>query len=227
MEPVIGHPPAVAVMAKAPGFVPVKSRLHPTLDAARATDLYRCFLLDRLDAVAALPGVSPVVAFTPPEAEPVMRRLAPRGFGLRPQRGQDLGERLSNLLGDLLADGHAGAIAVDSDSPTLPGWYVADAARRLAAGTADVVLGPCDDGGYYLIGVRSSWPALFQGIPWSTPAVLSLTLDRARALALHVDLLPPWFDVDTETDLRRLHAEMTAVGTGPPRTFAFVSELYR
>lgn len=221
-----GRPPAVAVMAKVPGMVPVKSRLHASLDADRATDLYRCFLLDRLDAVAALPGVIPVVAFTPVDAEPVMRGLAPDGVRLLHQRGRDLGERLANLLEDLLAAGHAAAIAIDSDSPTLPMPYLVDAARRLAGGRADVVLGPCDDGGYYLVGVRSPRSALFQGIPWSTSAVLSSTLAKAHALGLRVDLLPTWFDVDTEADLRRLHAEMKAAGGGPPRTFAFVAGLF-
>ncbi len=146
-------PPALAVMAKVPGMGPVKSRLHPALTAERATELYRCFLLDRLDAVASLEGVSPVVAFTPEEAEPAMKELTPAGFLLMAQRGADLGERLSALLAELLARGHAGAMAIDSDSPTLPMRYVSEAADVLASKRSDVVLGPCEDGGYYLIGV--------------------------------------------------------------------------
>ena len=77
-------PPAVAVMAKVPGVGPVKSRLHSPLTADRATELYRCFLMDRLDAVAGLPGVCPIVAFTPAEAEHVMRTLTPGGCRLVP-----------------------------------------------------------------------------------------------------------------------------------------------
>ena len=118
--------PAVAVMAKVPGATPVKSRLHPSLTAEQATELYRCFLLDRLDALAGLAEIAPVVAFTPPSARARMAELAPRGFRLIPQRGADLGARLSNLLTRLLGDGHPGAIAIDSDSPTLPMDYVLD-----------------------------------------------------------------------------------------------------
>jgi rSAM/selenodomain-associated transferase 1 len=228
VEPVmrLSRPPAVAVMAKAPGMSPVKSRLHSILAPAEATELYRCFLLDRLDAVAGLPGIDAVVAFTPVEAEGVMRTLAPRGLRLVPQRGEDLGERLSTLLTELLEEGHEGAIAIDSDSPTLPMAYVAEAAKVLAEGKDDVVLGPCDDGGYYLIGLRSPRPHSFEGIPWSTDVVLAKTLEKAQERDLSVHVLPPWFDVDTETDLTRLHREMTAGSHGPRRTYAFVQRLF-
>ncbi|MBI1847653.1 MAG: TIGR04282 family arsenosugar biosynthesis glycosyltransferase [Candidatus Rokubacteria bacterium] len=219
-------PPAVAVMAKVPGLAPVKSRLCPALSAEQATALYRCFLLDRLDAVAGLSGVSGVVAYTPPEAGAAMRALAPPGLRLVPQQGKGLGERLASLTLGLLLDGHAGALAIDSDSPTLPMDNVLEAARLLARAEADVVLGPCDDGGYYLIGLRTPQPALFEDIPWSTSAVLGATLAAAGRRRLRTHLLPRWFDVDTEADLARLHAEMTARGTGPARTFAFVNALY-
>jgi len=217
----------VAVMAKAPGLEPVKSRLHASLTAERATDLYRCFLLDRLDELAGLAGIEPVIAYTPAEGSEVLAALAPPGFRLVAQRGPDLGERLTNLLADLLGDGHHGAIAIDSDSPTLPMVYVANAARGLERNSADVVLGPCEDGGYYLVGLQRPCPALFDGIPWSTDRVLALTVEKAREQRLRVHLLPTWFDVDTEPDLRRLHREMMAAGQGPRRTFAFVRELFR
>ena len=219
--------PAVAVMAKVPGAAPVKSRLHAALTEARATELYRCFLLDRLDALATVSGIARVVAFTPPEAQTQMAALAPAGFRLVAQEGDDLTERLTRLFDRLLAEGHPAALAMDSDSPTLPMAYVADAARALAAGEADVVLGPSDDGGYYLIGVRAARPELFADVPWSTADVLEVTLARARGLGLRVRLLPAWFDVDTEADFQRLRRELTASGAGPARTVAFVRELAR
>jgi glycosyltransferase A (GT-A) superfamily protein (DUF2064 family) len=124
-------------------------------------------------------------------------------------------------------DGHPGAIAIDSDSPTLPMEYVVEGARVLESDAADLVLGPCDDGGYYFVGLRAPQPALFEGIPWSTREVLLLTLEKARRLGLRLHLLSQWFDVDTESDLRRLHAQLVAAGDGPPRTSAFVRGLYR
>ncbi|HUF92842.1 MAG TPA: TIGR04282 family arsenosugar biosynthesis glycosyltransferase [Candidatus Limnocylindria bacterium] len=213
-------------MARVPGAMPVKSRLHGALTAEGATALYRCFLLDRLDALARVPGIAPVVAFTPAHAADAMAALAPAGFALLPQHDGELGERLTRLLDGLLVAGHPGAIAMDSDSPTLPMAYVARAAQTLAEGAADVVLGPCDDGGYYLVGVRASRPALFEDIPWSTDAVLATTLARARTLGARVVTLPAWFDVDTEDDLVRLHTAMRAAESPPARTFAFVEALY-
>jgi uncharacterized protein len=91
--------------------------------------------------------ITGAVAFTPHEAEAVMRALAPPTLRLVPQRGADLGERLSNILTDLLNSDHAGAIAVDSDSPTLPMAYLAEAATVLSGATYDVVLGPCEVAG--------------------------------------------------------------------------------
>jgi len=225
VEPLASRPPAVAVMAKVPGVTPVKSRLHSALTPDRATDLYRCFLLDRVDALMALPGIVPVIAFTPAEAAGTLAALVPGGLRCVAQRGDDLGERLAAILATLLADGHRGAIAIDSDSPTLPMGYVAEAAHALASDAADVTVGPCDDGGYYLIGVGRPQPRLFDGIPWSTERVLSMTLERAAALGLRIHVLPAWFDVDTEADLRRLHREMRA-GGGPGRTRAFVHDLF-
>jgi len=218
-------PPAVAVMAKVPGASPVKSRLHSVLSAERATELYRCFLLDRLDALCTLEGVSPVVAFTPVEAAGRMKALAPPAFRLVAQRGADLGERLSTLLRELLEDGHAGAIAIDSDSPTLPLAYVAEAARVLRDERCDVVLGPCEDGGYYLIGLRAPAPALFADMPWSTARVTEETLARARRLGLRLALLPSWFDVDRAADLTRLRGVTTPEAFRPTRTQAFLDAI--
>jgi len=217
--------PAVAVMAKVPGATAVKSRLHPILGASTATRLYDCFLRDRLDSLSTVVGIEPVVAFTPPEAREAMMELTPPGFALISQRGVDLGARLDRVLTDLLAAGHPAAIAMDSDSPTLPMSFVAEAAEVLVRREAEVVIGPCDDGGYYLIGVWQPRPELFEAIPWSTDRVLALTLERARRYGLRTHVLPSWFDVDTEDDLVRLRNTLVGDSTGPRRTAALIREI--
>jgi rSAM/selenodomain-associated transferase 1 len=194
---------AVAIMAKAPRPGEVKTRLCPPLLAAEAAALYRCFLLDKIAAVRTLLGARPVLAYTPDEALAEFAALAP-DFTLVPQRGSDLGARLHATLAGLLAAGHPAAIAVDSDTPTLPREFLQQAVDRLARPGPDVVLGPTEDGGYYLIGVRAAHGALFDDVPWSTSAVLEVTLRRAAAAGLESARLLPWFDVDTPDDLRRL-----------------------
>ena len=216
------RPPAVAVMAKVPGQVPVKSRLHGALGAAQATELYRCFLLDRLHALSAVGAVCPVVAFTPAHARAAMAALVPPAIPLLAQEGEGLSERLTHVFARLFAGGHAAVIATDSDSPTLPVHYVVQAAEALARDEADVVIGPTDDGGYYLVGLRRPQPGFFDGIPWSTSGTRAATLARAGELGLAVQLLPPWFDVDTPDDLGRLRAQGCE---GAPRTAEYLGTL--
>jgi hypothetical protein len=218
----------MAVMAKVPAAGEVKTRLCPPLTPGQAAGLARCFLQDRVEQIAGIDLAEPLVAFTPPDREGEMRRLVAGPVRLVPQRGADLGARLDRLLTDLLAAGYPGAIAVDADSPTVPTTFLRRACAELLAGTTDIVIGPCEDGGYYLLGLRQPAPALFDGVPWSTPAVLAETVRRARRLGLRLVLLPAWFDVDRGEDLERLR-EMPPPAAGeaapfwPRRTAAFLA----
>jgi uncharacterized protein len=221
----------MAVMAKVPIPGAVKTRLCPPLSPEQAAALAWCFLQDKVEQIAAVESAEPIVAFTPVERAAELRRLLPCAARLVPQRGPDLGARLDRLLTDLLAEGHPGAVAVDADSPSLPTVFLRRACARLLEGAADAVLGPCEDGGYYLIGLRAPAPELFRDMPWSTPAVLDETLARIRRLGLRLELLPPWFDVDRGEDLARLRASARggeAAGSAeaprfsPPRTLAFL-----
>ena len=200
---------AIAIMAKAPRPGTVKTRLCPPLLAAEAADLYRCFLVDKIAAVGTLAGAQPVIAYTPDDARAEFDGLAP-GFSLVAQQGPDLGARLHSTLEGLLAAGHAGAIAIDSDTPTLPGAFLQEAVHCLSRPGPDVVLGPTEDGGYYLIGVRRAHRELFEGVPWSTSDVLDITLRRAADAGLRTACLPSWFDVDTPDDLERLRMVLDA-----------------
>ncbi len=215
---------AVAIMAKAPRAGDVKTRLCPPLSPVAAAVLYRCFLLDKIEQVRALKDARPVVAYTPDEARAEFETLAP-GFALIRQHGVDLGARLLASLSALLGDGHTGAIAIDSDTPTLPTTLLQQAVDRLADPRVDVVLGPTDDGGYYLIGMRAAHSDLFEAMEWSTPRVLGETLRRATTAGLRVVCLPPWFDVDTPDDLARLRdAVVRQHGHAPSHTAAFLAE---
>ena len=211
---------AVVIMAKAPRAGHVKTRLCPPLSPDEASALYECFLRDKIAQVRTLAGVTGVIAFTPDDSGPLFGQLAP-GFRLVAQRGGDLGSRLLHTLETLLGDGHAAAIAVDSDTPTLPTDFLRQAVELLSMAKADVVLGPADDGGYYLIGLRQPWPTLFADMPWSTPDVLPETMRRAEAARLSVACLPPWFDVDTPDDLGRLVTSLGGDG-GPAHTRRFL-----
>ena len=202
-------------MAKAPLAGQVKTRLCPPLSPEEAAELYRCFLLDKIEQVRSLDKASPVIAYTPADSGDLFEGLAP-GFSLLPQRGVDLGARLASCLEHLLAAGNGGALATDSDTPTLPVPFLQRAVDLLAGQQVDVVVGPSEDGGYYLIGLRAPQPELFAEMPWSTSRVLRETTERARVRGLRLAELPPWYDVDTPGDLERLRGDLARAGLGEP-----------
>lgn len=213
---------ALFVMAKDPRAGQVKTRLCPPLTPETAARLYRCFLADVLDLVADVPGVDPVVAFAPPEARQSFTQLTDGRFQLVPQEGPDLGARLENAFRALFHQGYDRVAAVSTDSPDVPVAYLAEAFARLD--DAPVVLGPCPDGGYYLIGLARLIPALFRDMPWSTARVVPETELRAGRLGVRVARLPEWHDVDTAADLDRLRRDLGGGGrcaSRAPRTAAF------
>ena len=213
---------ALVIMVKQPVPGRVKTRLCPPLTPDQAAELYRCFLLDKMAQVRRVSAASPYLAFTPAEAEGFFVTLAAGKFALVPQEGKDLGDRLSHLSTRLLLAGHPGVIVIDSDTPSLPDEYLAQASERMADEGTDALFGPAEDGGYYLVGLRRPAPGLFQGITWSTPVVLEQTLARAAAARLRVCLLPPWYDVDTGADLERLRRDLVMNGAPAGHTQAFL-----
>ncbi|MDV2482037.1 glycosyltransferase [Methanoculleus sp. Wushi-C6] len=197
---------AAAVMARVPVPGEVKTRLIPPLTPPEAARLYTGFLQDAIARLARLDGIAPFVAYTPPAPGEHLAGLVPPEIPMLPQTGRDLGQRLASVAEALFSRGATAAVLCDSDSPTLPGRYIEEAFRRLRE--SDLVIGPCDDGGYYLIGMHGSIPRLFSGIPWSSAHVTQRTVEVAGRLDLTVSLLDPWYDIDTPADLDRLCREV-------------------
>jgi rSAM/selenodomain-associated transferase 1 len=212
---------ALIVMAKEPVAGSTKTRLTPTLSNQQAADLYCCLLLDTLDTVrevAARLPLAPVVAYTPQTAVGFFREHAP-DFDLLPQYGDSLGDRLDTVMGGLAERGFEQVAAINSDSPGLPAANLIQAFGELDDPAVDVVFGPCDDGGYYLIGWKRPYPRLVREVEMSTPHVLSDTVALAQTADLNVKLLPAWYDVDTAADLAR----MRAAGHGGEHTKRFLA----
>ena len=202
---------ALLVVAKRPASGKTKTRLTPPLSPERAAALYECFLRDTLDLIRQVPDVQPVVAYLPAEAEGYFAALAP-DFERILQEGADLGARLDNALTAYLRRGYQHVVIINSDGPTLPPSHL-KAAFVALAGEVDVVLGPCDDGGYYLIGVKRPVPRLLREVQMSTPNVTAETLALADEEGIRVELLPVWYDVDAAASLARLVEELA---TAPP-----------
>ncbi len=199
---------ALIVVAKRPAPNHTKTRLSPPLSPEQAAALYECFLRDTLDLMRGVPDVQPVIAYLPDEARHYFTELAP-DFDLIRQAGDDLGARLDNALTHYLCDGYERVAIMNSDGPTLPVEHLIGAFDALSDHT-DVVLGPSDDGGYYLIGLKKPAPRLLREVRMSTPHVTADTLALADAEGLRVKLLPAWYDVDDVEALQRLSTELAA-----------------
>jgi rSAM/selenodomain-associated transferase 1 len=210
---------ALAVMTKAPRAGESKTRLSPPLTREEAAQLSACFLRDTAaninDACAALDGAAAegVAVYTPVGSEGSLDGLLPEGFALLTQRGEGFGERLSHAAQDLLILGYDSLCLIASDSPTLPTRALVAAVEELSKPGERVVVGAADDGGYYLIGIKSARARLFEEIDWSTDRVCAQTIARAEECCLPVALLPAWYDVDDGATLARLRAELL----GEPR----------
>ena len=222
---------AFAIMAKAPRRGEVKTRLVPPLSVEGAAALSGCFIQDIAANIAASADTAPIdgyVAYSPPGSEEVFAPLLPPGIGLLPPRRIGLGESLFDAASDLFAAGYGAICLVNSDSPTLPTAVLVEAARALAQAGDQVVLGPAEDGGYYLIGLKRAHRRLFEEVAWSTEHVLHQTLARAAELGLSAVTLRSWYDVDDVESLRRLARELrypAGAGYPAPHTASFLRRL--
>lgn len=197
---------ALLVVAKRPAPGQTKTRLTPYLSPEKAAALYECFLKDTIDLMRKVPDVQHVLVYLPASEESYFRQLAP-GFELILQDGHDLGSRLDHATTNYLERGFKQVVIMDSDSPTLPVDYLVEAFSRLDRDT-DLVLGPCEDGGYYLIGMKQPVTRLFHEVEMSTPDVVAQTLELAAQEGLTTYLLPGWYDVDDADELARLKKEL-------------------
>jgi rSAM/selenodomain-associated transferase 1 len=224
---------ALAVMTKAPQAGRVKTRLVPPLTPEEAAELNKCFLRDTAAAISsacsrrsvgdaskmqfehtgashseAATAVCGIAVYTPVGAESAYTDILPADFSLLPQRGDEFGERLYLAVEDLFKCGFDSLCLIDSDSPTVPAENFEQAVGLLSTTEDRVVLGPSDDGGYYLIGMKKPHRHLFEQIDWSTERVLNQTMQRATEIGIEVKLLPTGYDVDDDVSLRRLCNEL-------------------
>ena len=216
-------------MTKAPRAGTVKTRLQPPLMSSEAAELNICFLRDIAAAITeAAEHSKGVGVFTPAGSEKEYADILPPDFDLIPQRGEGFGERLINAADDLLHVGFESCCLINSDSPTATADAFREAVTHLQGADDRIVLGPSDDGGYYLIGMKKLYCRLFERIDWSTNRVFAQTLERAREIGLNVHVLPKFYDIDDGVTLRRLCEELlggNSRGAVAPATRKFLADL--
>jgi rSAM/selenodomain-associated transferase 1 len=212
-------------MAKAPQAGRVKTRLTPLLTPEEAMRLSGAFLRDiteNLAEAAQAAPIDPYIAYAPAGRAdlfngllaPGTRLILADGTGEMPVAVQGFGRCLLHAMQGLFDVGYGAVCVLNSDSPTLPTHYLQQAVTALLAPGKRAVLGPAEDGGYYLLGLQRPEAALFSNITWSTDSVAAETQRQARSIGLPVLSLPSWYDVDDPAALRRLMAEFETPGNG-------------
>jgi hypothetical protein len=209
-------------MARAPVPGACKTRLACALGAAYAAELYRAMLLDTLAAYSKL-RFSERVLLAAPENDGVaiLRALAPPEWSVQAQVGPDLGTRLTQARAAL---GDGPLILASSDSPTAPYPAIGSAVAEWNDRN-QVLLGPCTDGGYYLIGLAIRELGVFRDIPWSTNRVALATRARCAELGLSVRELPYTYDIDEPPSLELLRGELGPDPSRAPRTAAALNRI--
>ena len=216
------RPVAIVLFARVPRAGRVKTRLVPPLTSRAALGLHVALVTHAARVVrraARRTGAVAVIAWSGPFRPPARGPFAPlaaalAGWARRPQTGGDLGRRMRAAIRHLLKRRHAGVVVVGSDAPLVDADRIARAVRAIgarvgrASAAAPAVIGPAEDGGYYLIGLSSDRPDLFTGIPWGTGRVLRATRARLRRARLQVLVLPRARDIDRPADLAWLRAAL-------------------
>jgi rSAM/selenodomain-associated transferase 1 len=211
----------VVVMAKHPAPGKVKSRLAAAIGADAAAELYRAFVLDLADRLRGA-EIDAWWAVWPPDAPfeellPDVRRCA--------QQGRDLGERMAAVAARLFGDGVSGVVFLGADVPHVNLEAVRLAMETLQQRGHEVVLGPTDDGGYYLLGLARLIPEVFRDVEWGGPRVLPCTEARLKDLGVAYRLTERGFDLDEPADLHRLAALLAAGTMRLPRTAAALARV--
>jgi uncharacterized protein len=212
----------VAVFARAVVKGKTKTRLIPALGPDGAAEFHQALVSDTLRKVAKLRGNSARYVFTAGGSLP--REIVPPGLECRRQLGGDLAQRLQRAFTQLLRQ-HSRVIVMGTDSPGL-----APATLRLGLDelrTTDAVLGPCPDGGYYLVGLRRISPGLFSGVRMGTEFAFEDTLRSLLQHGLSCSVLELCPDVDLPQDLAALKKSLTknpAARRLAPQTWRFLSK---
>lgn len=201
----------LGVFVKHPEPGKVKSRLGVEIGYENAASLYEAFVTDTIERFGH--SADRLILGYTPDNKTALDWLLQQGSKETvywPQPDTDLGKRMANYFHFAFEQHETkSAILIGSDSPTLPVSYLEQAYEWLYS--VDCVLGPSADGGYYLVGLSSPQPEMFEGIEWSSSSVLEKTVERIQELGLSMKLLPLWYDVDEMANLRMLRGHLLAM----------------
>lgn len=198
----------VLIFARYPEAGKVKTRMVPPLTPREAAEFHLASLRMVCERLRSCAELQRVLLVTPDERTTELPPLiGDRVLAARAQGNGSLGKRLSAASHHAFQTGAEAVLLLGADSPTLPTQYVRQAVDELSR--HDSVIGPTHDGGYYLLGLRSHWPLLFERIDWGTSEVAEQTKRRAAEGKIDLAELPTWYDLDRFEDLLRAKRDLS------------------
>ncbi|NNE98639.1 MAG: glycosyltransferase [Pyrinomonadaceae bacterium] len=213
----------VIIMVKVPVGGDVKTRMQPYISKAQSAELATALLKDAEERVAST-NCEPIIAYTPAHHKKRLKAILPQQHILIEQEGTDLGERMHRAFEYAFQVGFESVVMIGTDSPTFPREFIARAFRKLGTGS-DIVIGESEDGGFYLLGLKSAGPGIFDGVEWGSPRAFAQTKRNAEMQKLLLDFLPIWYDVDLPADLERLKHELVQNPDLAPHTSEWLKNI--
>ncbi len=214
----------INIFVKFPQAGKVKTRLAAEIGQRQAAHVYRFCVEDLLERLRKI-DIDQVINFSPPQQDKQIKKWLTTAYNFTPQKGYDLGSRMKNAFVHSFSCGYENVIIIGSDNPDIPLDFFSRAFAALNSKGA--VIGPDNDGGYYLIGFTkaSFCPAVFDNINWSTPAVFNETCEKLKMNSVQYQVLPFWKDIDTVDDLAAFMNRQRENAVNCRRTYDFVLKL--
>lgn len=201
---------AIGLIFRIPEKGKVKKRLSTKIGEERAFNFYNLMLcetlnnlnqLEKIDIFGFYKGNISLLEDSLSSFFPIPLEESIKVKEFLEQKGSDLGEIIINVMAALKDRGYKKVIVIGSDYPSLPREYIVDANRYLE--DHDIVIGPTEDGGFYLLGCKKIYPDVFQGIEWGSERVFSRLQKNIVDKNLACFILPCWYDIDRVEDLER------------------------
>ncbi len=188
------------IFLKYPEAGKVKTRLAKDVGALRAAEIYSEMSKEIIENLLDAGSYRTIIFYDPPEKENEIRNwLGDKQCPITPQAGETLGDKMADAFAQVFSSGSDKAVIIGTDCVDVSSKTITQAISSL--NNVDVVLGPAEDGGYYLLGLNSHMPEIFREIEWSTDRVLNQTLERIKEKKLNYELLKTLKDIDTLDDL--------------------------
>lgn len=213
---------ALIVFAKVPIPGAVKTRLTSLISAEEAAELYAAFLEDALEQYAAL-NVD-VRLYLAPSDDKMPAQIMPPSITTHVQKGSGLGARMQQAFLETFMSGYQRVAIIGTDHPTLPSALISFAFETLEH-QKQIVVGPSDDGGFYLLGMNEFYGALFRNMTYSHEEVFSQTIERVKDTPAELTVLPVWYDIDTPADLQRLQSDLKETNSNLIKTSIVLDQL--